>query len=73
VTLGFVSPAQARSLTSALLDQRPDLGVDRELLAHTVLAIGEHTAKLLIQDPDHFPPDRLVEFAASFLRALRLA
>lgn len=62
---------QVRSLTWALLDQRPSLErLDRELAAQAVLAVAEHAAKLLLEDPDEYTPERLVEFADSVLRAL---
>lgn len=63
--------SQVRSLIAELLEQHPPLArVDRDLAAQAVLAIAEHCAKLLLRDPEEYPPDRLVEFAESLLRAL---
>jgi AcrR family transcriptional regulator len=60
---------QARALTTALLAQRPANPLDPDLTAHALLAIGEQAAKLLINDPDHYTPERLVQFAKDVLRA----
>jgi AcrR family transcriptional regulator len=63
--------AQARSVVDTLLAQPASPRLDPELAAQSLLAAAEHAAKLLIKDPVEFPPERLVEFAADVLRALR--
>ncbi len=45
----------------------PELDIDTELLALTVLALGEHAAALLLTDPEHFGPER---FEAGLRQAL---
>ena len=66
-----VALEQARSLTRALLSQRPAFdGLDEELTAHALLAACEQAAKLMIADPVRYPPERLVEFAQNVLRVL---
>jgi len=63
--------AQAQSLTDGLLAQRPSMAsIDRQLAAHSILAMGEQAAKLMIGDPIAYTPDRLVAFAEDLLRAL---
>jgi AcrR family transcriptional regulator len=64
---------QARALMHALLDQGSPPTVDRELAAQSLLASAERAAGLMIRDPDEYPPERLVQFAAAFLRALGLS
>lgn len=64
---------QIRSLIDALLEQRlQGSSVDADLVAQGVLALAEHCAKLLVRDPGEYPPERLIEFAESSLRGLRL-
>lgn len=38
-----------------------------ELLAHAILALGEHGARLVLTDPERFPPRRLAVFLGSLL------
>lgn len=63
---------QIRSLTRAVLDERPSIELDPELTAQTVLAIAEHAAKLLLTNPEQYPPERLVQYAEDLLHALHL-
>jgi AcrR family transcriptional regulator len=64
---------QVRGLTRKLLGRHPSLQhLDEELAAQAVLAIAEHAAKLLINDPDEYPPERLVAFGEALLTALGL-
>ena len=63
--------AQAQSLIEGLLAQRRSAAsIDPELAAHSVLAMSEQAAKLMLSDPDEYPPERLVAFAESVLRDL---
>jgi AcrR family transcriptional regulator len=63
--------AQAQSLVEALLAQRSSMAaIDRRLASHSVLAMGEQAARLMLADPDEYPPERLVAFAESVLREL---
>lgn len=64
-----IAIAQARRLAAALLDD--DTDADLELAARAIVAIGEEGARLLLDDPDRFPPDRLVEFVATLAGRLR--
>jgi AcrR family transcriptional regulator len=64
---------QARFFTKALLAQRPTLApLDDELAAHSLLAICEQAAALLISDPHRYTPERLVAYAENLLRVLDL-
>ena len=68
-----VALEQARVFTRSLLAQRPALeSLDEELTAHALLAACEQAAKLMIGDPERFPPERLVQYAENILRALAL-
>lgn len=61
-----------RSLIDGLFDPRASLGpIDRELFAQVILAAAEHAGRLLLREPDNYPPERLVAFAASVLGALQ--
>ncbi|HEY1988176.1 MAG TPA: TetR/AcrR family transcriptional regulator [Acidimicrobiales bacterium] len=67
-----VALQQVRSLIDAFVDQRAPFGfIDRDLSAHVVLAAAEHAGRLLLRDPDHYSPQRLVAFAASVLNPLQ--
>ncbi|MCW3016178.1 MAG: hypothetical protein JWO02_3270 [Solirubrobacterales bacterium] len=46
---------------------RPADGVDTELLALSIVALGEHAAALVLSDPERFPPER---FEAGLRQAL---
>lgn len=68
-----VALEQARLFTRSLLAERPSLGaLDEELTAHALLAACEQGAKLMIADPDRYPPERLVQYAENLLRVLTL-
>jgi hypothetical protein len=47
-------------------------GVDADLGAHAVLAVTEHPGRLMLADPETYPPERLVSFATGALRRLRV-
>lgn len=64
-----IALAQARRLAAALIADDPD--TDLDLAARAILAIGEEGARLLLNDPDQYPPDRLVEFAATLAAKLQ--
>jgi hypothetical protein len=42
-----------------------------ELLAHTLLTAGEEAGRMVLTDPERFPPERLERFAAALLAAAR--
>ena len=44
--------------------------LDLELAAQSLLILGEHAARLVLTDPEHFTPERFAAFAASLLAAL---
>jgi AcrR family transcriptional regulator len=61
------------SLIGEVVDRRAShVPIDQELFAHVILAAAEHLGRLLLRDPDNYPPDRLVAFAASVLNPLQL-
>jgi len=63
--------AQAQSLIEGLVGQRPSLApIDRQLAAHSLLAMGEQAARLMIDDPREYTPERVVAFAQVALREL---
>lgn len=45
-------------------------GVDVELAAQALEAFGEHLARLVITDPERFPPRRIGDFVAGMLSAV---
>lgn len=45
---------------------------DVELIAHALLAIAEQCARLLIDAPDDYPPERVLGFAKAGVRSMRL-
>ena len=45
-------------------------GLDRELAAESLVAVGEHLARLTLSRPDEFTPDRAGKFVRSLLAAL---
>jgi AcrR family transcriptional regulator len=55
-----------------LLSQRgAPSGIDEELAAHAIVALGEDGAKLTMSDPVAYPPERMAEFAGALLRAFK--
>ena len=66
-----VALQQTRSLIRSLLARNPALAtLDEELTAHALLAACEQAARLMIADPDRYPPKRLVRYAETLLRTL---
>lgn len=66
--------AQVKTLVSALLEEHAALAsLDRELAAHSLLAVSEQAARLMIERPGEYPSERLVGFAEEVLRAFRNA
>jgi AcrR family transcriptional regulator len=59
---------QLQGLLSWGLERRggPE-GIDLELAAHSLLAVGERAAQLVLEDPEHFTPERVAAFAAGLL------
>ena len=49
------------------------LGLDDELLALLILSSGEEFARLVLTEPERYPPERLTGFAADMLRSLPAA
>jgi len=45
-------------------------GVDVELAAQAILALGEQTARLVLDEPERFDPDRVGRFVRGLLRAV---
>lgn len=72
--------AEGRAAVFALLEplvewgieQRggPD-GIDTELLARGLLTMGEDAARIVLADPERFPPERIASFTATLLGALQ--
>jgi AcrR family transcriptional regulator len=57
--------AQARRLAEWAAGRQPDCGLDPELLAHAMVSCAEMAARLVLSDPDRYPPDRLTAFVAT--------
>jgi hypothetical protein len=45
-------------------------GLDTELLAHMFQTAGEEAGRLVLIDPDRYPPERMAELAQGVLRAI---
>jgi hypothetical protein len=61
---------QAQALASALVGKRPALaGLDTELLGHSLFAICESSARLMLEDPAHYPAQRMIDYAKQLLRS----
>jgi AcrR family transcriptional regulator len=45
-------------------------GLDTELFARTLVMLGEDAARLVLTDPDRYPPERLAGYAATLIAAL---
>jgi AcrR family transcriptional regulator len=58
--------AQLRAMFGPLLPE----GVDADLATHAVLAVTEHLGRLMLADPEAYPPERLVAFASGAMRSL---
>lgn len=46
-------------------------GVEDELAARAVVTLGEDAARLMVSDPDAYPPERMARFTGALLRSLR--
>jgi AcrR family transcriptional regulator len=64
--------AQAQALIAGLFGERAGAGLDPELLSHSLFAVCENGARLLLEDPDRYPPERLIAYAESAVRTLGL-
>lgn len=64
-----IALTQAQRLSAALLTDDSD--TDRDLAARAILAIGEECARLLLNNPDDYPPERLTEFAGALAAKLQ--
>jgi AcrR family transcriptional regulator len=42
--------------------------IDLELAAHAMIAVGEHAGRLVLTDPEHYPPQRFGGFVAGLVR-----
>jgi AcrR family transcriptional regulator len=63
--------ARVRELLAPFLAARPKLArIDLDLMARSMLAICEQGALLLIEQPEQYPVERVVQFARDFLAAL---
>lgn len=58
---------QLVQLLTAILEPGlpPQTGIDFELAAHMLLTLGEEAGRLVLTDPEAFPPDRLAGFAGT--------
>lgn len=62
------SRARVRTLLEPLLASiTPTLPPDLELAAHLAQGIGETAARLILTDPDAYPPQRITEFVTRLL------
>ena len=63
--------AQIEELMRWSLERRGGpAGVEPELLAHSVMALAEHGARLVLTDPVRYSPARLTEHVARMVGAL---
>ncbi len=62
--------AMFASLISDIGKSRPDWKVDADLYSHAVLAIVEHFGRVLVDDPDLFTTERLMDGARAVLGTL---
>src|SRR5215218_8918008 len=46
-------------------------GLDAELFSRLLVSFGEESAKLVLSDPATYPPDRLADFTATIMGAVR--
>jgi AcrR family transcriptional regulator len=58
------------SLISDIAKSQPDWKVDADLYSHAVLAIVEHFGRVMVDDPDRFTTERLMEGAKAVLATL---
>lgn len=62
---------QIERLVAWGLERREGLaGLDAELFARLLQSVGEDAARLVLTDPERYPPERLARFAATLLTAL---
>jgi AcrR family transcriptional regulator len=62
---------QIRALVGGGLARRGGpSGLDEELLARTILALAEEGGRLVLTEPDRFPPARIEAFATAILRVI---
>jgi len=57
-----------RAHLQGLLEGLAPASLDVELAAHALVATLEYFGRILVEDPDRFEPERLVEFAAAMVR-----
>jgi AcrR family transcriptional regulator len=63
--------AQIERLVAWGVERRRGLhGLDEELFARLLQTVGEDAARLVLTDPERFPPERLARFAAELLARL---
>jgi AcrR family transcriptional regulator len=48
-------------------------GLDTELFSRLLISFGEEGAKLVLSDPERYPPDRLAEFTSTIMGSVRRA
>ena len=46
-------------------------GLDAELFSRLLVSFGEEGAKLVLSDPETYPPDRLADFTETIMGAVR--
>lgn len=61
---------QLAELLSIGIELRGGPAIDVEIASHALIGVLEHFGRLLLEDPGHFEPDRLVGFAAGLLSVL---
>ena len=60
--------AQAQTLATALLKKRPPrTELDPELVGQSLFSVCERIAGLMLEDPEHYPPDRVLAYARAVL------
>jgi AcrR family transcriptional regulator len=62
---------EVRALVATGLERRGGpVGLDVELVARSIIALGEEAGRLTLTDPERFPPGRLTEFATALLASV---
>lgn len=62
---------QAQALAASILREHPPrASIEPELLGHSVFGVCEHIARLMLEHPDEYPPQRVLGYARALLETL---
>ncbi len=62
--------ARMQSMLEMGLALRGGLELDTEMASHALIGVAEHFGRLIVDDPEHFEPDRITGMVATLLAAL---